>query len=141
MDEELSRKKRYNKEWREKNKDYLREYHRQYHKDNKDYRKNYRLKNIEKFMLRDAKNRAKSQNVPFDITTEDIIIPEYCPILDIKLEHCTDQGRAPSLDKLIPSLGYVKGNISVISYRANHIKNNMTLKEIIKMAEWAKKQC
>ena len=40
---------------------------------------------------------------------------------------------SPSLDKVIPSLGYVKGNIWVISYRANTIKNNCTFEEIEKL--------
>lgn len=137
IEDRLSRKKQYNKEWREKNKDYLLEYNRKYHQDNKEYYKEYRLKNREKFMVRDAKRRAKLQGVPFDIVEEDITIPEYCPILGIKLENCGNQGSAPSLDKLIPSLGYVKGNVSVISYRANMLKNNMTLEEITRMAEWA----
>ena len=40
---------------------------------------------------------------------------------------------SPSLDKIIPSLGYVKDNIWVISYRANTIKNNCTFEEIEKL--------
>lgn len=42
---------------------------------------------------------------------------------------------SPSLDKIIPSLGYAKGNIWVISYRANTIKNNCTFEEIQKLYE------
>lgn len=56
----------------------------------------------------------------------DIIIPETCPMLGIKLEFGFDkQGgnfNSPSLDRIIPELGYTKGNVMVISKRANMIK-------------------
>ena len=35
-----------------------------------------------------------------------------------------------SLDKIIPELGYVKGNVWVISNKANMIKSNASLKEL-----------
>lgn len=137
----LRRKKEYNKQWREKNKERLREYNRQYHLNNKHYAREYRLRNIETFMIKEARKRAIERNIPFDITKEDIIIPTFCPILNIKLERCGKQGHAPSLDRIIPELGYVKGNIAVISQRANSLKNNMSIDEIIRMAEWAKTKC
>jgi hypothetical protein len=34
-----------------------------------------------------------------------------------------------------------EANVAVISQRANSLKNNMSVDEIIRMAEWAKKQC
>lgn len=37
---------------------------------------------------------------------------------------------APSIDKIIPALGYVPGNVMVISLRANTLKNNATLAEL-----------
>ena len=46
---------------------------------------------------------------------------------------------SPSLDRIIPSLGYVKGNIRVISFRANTLKNNATLSELELILEDAKK--
>ncbi len=35
-----------------------------------------------------------------------------------------------TLDRVVPSLGYVKGNVRVISFRANRLKNNATIDEI-----------
>lgn len=136
--DDMLRKAIYNREWRKKNKEHLREYNRQYHARNRNYAKEYRLKNIEKFMVKEAKKRALKKDLPFNITEEDILIPEFCPILNVKLERCGNQNYAPSLDRLIPELGYVKGNVAVISHRANVLKNNMSIDEIIKMAEWIK---
>jgi hypothetical protein len=100
----------------------------------------------EYIMWGSAKHRAKVNNVPFDISPEDVIIPEYCPIFGVKLEtgRCKEKGKtranAASLDRIVPELGYVKGNIEVISYRANSIKQDATYKEIEQVAEWLKRK-
>lgn len=91
-----------------------------------------------KYLVRGAKERAKAKNIPFNITHEDINIPEYCPLLGIKLNKHIGQGKrntndcwdSPSIDRIIPELGYVKGNVWVVSLKANTIKNNSTLKEL-----------
>lgn len=70
-----------------------------------------------------AKTRAKRKGLAFDISIEDIIIPESCPILKSKLIK-------PSLDRLDNSKGYVKGNIRVISFYANTVKNSLSIEEI-----------
>jgi hypothetical protein len=69
---------------------------------------------------------------PFDITVHDIVIPEVCPALKIpiKANLVRMSDSSPSLDKLIPSLGYTKQNIWIISNRANRIKNDSTLAEL-----------
>src|SRR5262249_53413260 len=41
-----------------------------------------------------------------------------------------------TLDRIIPSKGYVRGNVVVVSWRANHLKNNATPDEIRRLAEW-----
>lgn len=69
-----------------------------------------------------AKHRAKRKGVTFSITVEDIVIPTHCPILGIELSFGGSQENSPSLDKINNSLGYVPGNVQVISYRANRIK-------------------
>lgn len=94
----------------------------------------------EKKMLNRAKERAKKNNIPFSITEKDIVIPEYCPILGIKLEHHRGKPGAyknsPSLDKIVPELGYVPGNVRVISQVANQCKGNATEEEMLKFAYW-----
>lgn len=78
-----------------------------------------------------AKKRAREQEVEFTLDLDDIVIPEICPLLKIPLikgiKVYTDN--SPTLDKIMPSLGYVKGNTQVISMRANRIKNDSTFKE------------
>lgn len=89
-----------------------------------------------------AKRRAKRKGLEFDLVPEDIIIPEYCPILGIPLQRgvrtrCAD---SPSLDRIDNAKGYVRGNIAVISARANTIKNDATideLKMVVKYCEQA----
>lgn len=88
----------------------------------------------ERFLLYAAKHRAKSAGVPFDLIPEDIRIPATCPVLGVALVRGRGRGRAtdwsPSIDRVVPELGYVRGNVEVISMRANRIKNNATLEEL-----------
>jgi len=76
-----------------------------------------------------AKNRAKTKGLPFDITPEDIIVPEVCPVFGTKLDD-------PSLDRHIPILGYVKGNVYVMSNRANRLKSNGTFEEFEQVVQY-----
>ena len=87
---------------------------------------------IKKALIRAAKARAKKKGIPFDITIEDFILPEKCPLLEIPLTvgYGNSQENSYSLDKIIPDLGYVKGNVWVISNKANMIKNNASLEEL-----------
>jgi hypothetical protein len=68
-----------------------------------------------------AKTRAKRDGLPFDITYQDVIIPAHCPVLGIELEPCVGthgpSDNSPSIDKIIPELGYVKDNIRVTAVR------------------------
>lgn len=94
----------------------------------REYTKTYRAANGEKRMLSDAKARAKEGGFPCTIAESDISIPECCPLLGVRLERKGPY--APSLDKIIPALGYVPGNVMVISRRANAIKHDATLQEL-----------
>jgi hypothetical protein len=94
-------------------------------------------------MWKASKARAKRLSIAFNIEVGDIHIPEYCPVLDIRLQINEKGGRldsSPSLDRIRPKLGYVKGNIAVISVRANRIKNDATLEEITKLQQWMAEQ-
>jgi hypothetical protein len=79
-----------------------------------------------------AKQRAKQRNVEFNIEVSDIVIPEICPILKIKLEknNIGWMPNMPSLDRIDPKKGYVKGNVKVISGKANVMKNNASIEEL-----------
>lgn len=83
-------------------------------------------------MFESARWRARKLGVPFNIDVEDIIVPERCPIMDIPLVRGRGKSgkSSPSLDRIIPEKGYIKGNVWVISLRANLLKSNATLDQL-----------
>jgi len=91
-------------------------------------------------MLQRAKGRAKKQGIPFNLTPSNIIIPKVCPVLGIPLFVTKGKSGAfknsPSLDKIVPHLGYTKGNVQVVSQQANQMKYNATTSELLKFAYW-----
>ena len=91
---------------------------------------------IEAYMLDRSKSRAKRKGFEHNITIEDIKIPDKCPLLGISLfpgkgEVCPN---SPTLDRIDSSKGYIKGNVWVISYKANTIKSNATPEELLRIA-------
>ena len=87
-----------------------------------------------------AKHRARELHLPFNISPNDIIIPKTCPALGISLSWYNKlKEDTPSVDRIKPDLGYVKGNIWVISYRANRLQNNASLEEMTKIVAGARK--
>lgn len=84
-------------------------------------------------MLRGAKYRTNKHGLPAcNLTLDDIKIPPRCPVFNTEFKLGTDKAplpESPSLDRIIPSLGYVKGNVRVISYRANFLKKDGTLND------------
>lgn len=94
-------------------------------------RKQHR-KDPRKVMLMHARARAKKKGIDFDIAYDDIVIPDKCPILDLDLfvtDGCVGPN-SPTIDRLDNSKGYVRGNVLVISYRANSIKRDASLEEL-----------
>lgn len=75
-----------------------------------------------------AKRRAGLASLPFNIEVSDILIPDVCPVFLVPFI-VGDTNWAASVDRLIPELGYTKGNIYIISNRANRLKNDFTLEE------------
>ncbi len=114
------------KTYAEANKDEINSYHRAYAK-----------KNAAKKLLIRAKYRAKAKGLDFDLEADDIEIPEVCPYLGFKLvaEAGRQKRRSISLDRIDSSKGYTKGNVRVISWLANTMKNNATLEELFAFAE------
>src|SRR5258708_5795478 len=86
--------------------------------------------NPKKMMLGWARQRAKRNGWTFDLDISDIIIPDHCPVFGTKLDWWGDKNNTPSLDRLIPEKFYVKGNVRVISWRANRLKSDATLEEL-----------
>lgn len=105
-----------------------------------EYHKGYRERNHEQCLLSAARNRARKKSIPFDITVKDIIIPLHCPILGIPLTRNMGShggcSSSASLDKIKPELGYVKGNVQVISLLANNMKSSANEEQLKQFAKW-----
>lgn len=83
-----------------------------------------------------AKSRAKRKNRDFSIEITDILIPDLCPVFGVPLVEDTEY--APSIDRIDSSKGYIKGNIQIISKRANLLKNNASVEELEKILLYLK---
>jgi len=84
-------------------------------------------------MIHNARRRAKEKGLVCTITEKDIPIPQFCPVLGIPLVFGIGTrvatANSPTIDRIDPTKGYIPGNVRVISYRANMLKNNMTYEE------------
>jgi len=77
------------------------------------------------------KNRCKREGIEFNLTPEDIKWNTHCPVFGTKLSYLkADKDNSPSIDRTDPNKGYIKGNIVVMSMRANRGKWNLTLDEM-----------
>jgi hypothetical protein len=92
--------------------------------------------------LRSTKYRAKNKNLPFDLDMDHLlsIATDECPIFKTNFSWGINgkglQPTSPSMDRVIPHLGYVQGNVVFISNLANTIKQNVTEKELYAVADW-----
>lgn len=109
-----------------------------FNKRSREYMKNYRKLNPEKYLLSAAKERSKKYKRYFDLTEEDIVIPKECPILGIPLmkNEGNLQDSSPSIDRIDNTLGYTRDNIVVVSMKANRLKSDATVEELMKVAEF-----
>lgn len=100
------------------------------------YIKPHNERNKMKTHLYKIKSNCKKNGIDFDLTLDDVIVPENCPVLGIPLEH--SKGRvsdnSPSIDRINPNGGYTKDNIIVVSWKANRLKSNASVDELIRVA-------
>lgn len=92
----------------------------------------------ERFLLNSARQRARRKGLPFDLTISDVVIPSVCPVLKIPLLQGVGKKHdgSPTIDRVIPSRGYVHGNVHVISWRANSLKKDGTVTELTNIVEY-----
>jgi len=118
----------YSKQYRERNKDKM-----------KEYKQILKQNNPIKYLLIQAKARCKhlGSNIPFDITPDDVEYVTHCPVFGVELKYNSKQSKrgmvvddAASLDRIIPELGYIRGNVRIISWRANKLKSDITPDEM-----------
>jgi len=66
------------------------------------------------------------------------IAPDKCPVFGVTF---TPRGKgfhrwSPSIDKIDPKLGYIRGNIQIISMMANAMKRDASPEQLRRFAEW-----
>lgn len=113
--------------WEAANREKKHEYH----------RKSY-IKNLAARMLKSARMRARKEGFNFNLSKEDIVIPTHCPVLGIEFQcgHLHASDNSPTLDRIDNGCGYVRGNVVVVSLRANRLKSSATITELRKIAEF-----
>ena len=94
-------------------------------------------------IFRERRRSALKREIPFEIEFDRIkdLVPEFCPILGIPLyQGSPNNWNSPSLDRIIPSVGYTVKNVHWISHRANMLKNDASFEEAKKLYEWLDRQ-
>jgi hypothetical protein len=99
--------------------------------------KQYQQTSIEYRLWNSARGRSKKKGLDFNIEVSDIVIPAQCPVFGTPFSRNT--WYAASLDRIDPKQGYVKGNVQIMSRRANMLKNDATVEELQKILEFISK--
>jgi len=90
-------------------------------------------------LLNNAKRRSEKYNLEFDLTIDDINIPEFCPVLGIKIGVGIKQwDGSPTIDRIDNTKGYTKDNIKIISWKANNLKSFGTIEDFEKILKYMK---
>lgn len=134
--EKKAEKSVYDSAYRKKNKEKIILRGKEYYES---YRRKHFLENPRKYLFNTAKSRAKQFSVEFSIVEEDIVIPQFCPILGYEL--AKGAGYVPnamSLDRVDNTKGYIKGNVRVISRKANQLKSSINLEFAEKLIKYLK---
>lgn len=102
-----------------------------------EYTRRYANANPEFALWNAAKQRAKKAGLEFTITVADVIIPAACPYLGIPICASFDptggvrRDNRASLDRVDSRVGYVPGNVHVVSWKANRIKTDATIEDLL----------
>lgn len=138
MKNDKEQKRLYDIEYREKNKEKRSSQNKTWYES---IRKKRFKENPQQYLWYVARTRARQKKIDFTIAVEDVIIPDKCPILDIPL--VKGDGYLPnamSLDRVNNDLGYIPGNIRVISRKANLLKSSLTLDVLEKLIQYIKSE-
>lgn len=92
---------------------------------------------------RAKKANAKRVGVEFSVPFSELEFPTHCPVLGVELNYFAEgkQDTSVSFDRIDPAKGYISGNVIVISWRANRIKNDGSPEEHRKIADFYEKIC
>lgn len=115
-----------------------------YKENPKEYRrlqsKSMRSRDPIRYLLNQVRYRAKKTGKEFDLTKEELYVPEFCPILGIPL-FFTEGKRTDnsySIDRIDNSKGYTKDNVRVISLAANIRKGDLTIEQVENLLKYMK---
>lgn len=135
-------KRQYFRKYYNDNKERIVERDRLRHNNNPEIRekrkKEWKENNPERYILTRIRESAKKRDLEFNLTVEDIIIPKFCKYLGIEITVKCGVGLKPSaasVDRIDSSKGYVRGNIQIISNKANAMKRDATIEDLIIFAK------
>lgn len=96
-----------------------------------------------KVLVTDSRRRAKQLGVDHDLDLNYLleILSERCPYLGVKFHWEATIGlgcrsahpNSPSIDRIDSAKGYIKGNVAIVSHRANTIKNDASEQELFRI--------
>lgn len=147
----------YAAQWRNEHLEYAQERERQYYADNREARlaagrqwyadnsEHVREMSVKWYLANpvtaavgDARKRSKNLDVPFDPAIKDVIgnPPDNCPVCGVAMQSHRGEGigpqnDSPSIDRLIPELGYVPGNVQWLCNLCNAIKHKDTMADLL----------
>lgn len=90
-----------------------------------------------------SKDRSKRKGIVFDLSNESVVAAlalsenrcTYCSIPFNFQRTIQTRRDSPTLDRIVPSLGYTPQNVVVCCYRCNMIKNEATPEELRRLSD------
>lgn len=143
------KKKAYQANWYQENKEQHRETNAVWREANREksqeYVKAWERRHPLRAMYQKSKSGAKARGLEFTVTMEDITWVTHCPIFGIELSYERDKKtphRAdyPTLDRWDNNKGYVPGNVFVISWLANRMKWHATIDQFEAILRYMKEK-
>jgi hypothetical protein len=132
-EQQLENRRAAHRRWMERNPGKRKQYYKEYDETRYDLRTPQR-------MVNSARTRAKQASLPFNLKVADIIIPKDCPICYNEMISAKGirggSKNSPTLDRIICSKGYVKGNVAVICKNCNSKKGHASSEELRHIADW-----
>jgi len=102
---------------------------------------------VDRWIVRSKGNKKAKQRQGLSIDDYKSLINTHCPLLGIELTYVNCAGNRTTqnyatLDRIDSTKGYVMGNVQIVSFRANTLKNSATLEELKTIVQnWEMLQC
>lgn len=92
-----------------------------------------------RFQVTLKRAECKKKNIQFNLNEDylKLIWTNTCPVFKVSFDLSGKRGSySPTLDRINPRAGYVKGNVAYISFRANRIKYDASIQELKDLVDW-----